>query len=74
MNFLLSDLSRQSIWKGDKDDKEEAVRSIHGLERSEANITFALSCGNRSSPSVSKPLFDVRLAFGKKDSFGPYRA
>ncbi|KAG9441733.1 hypothetical protein H6P81_017587 [Aristolochia fimbriata] len=39
-------------WKGEKDDMEDVVRRIYGLEYPEPNVTFALSCGTRSSPAV----------------------
>ncbi|KAK4753775.1 hypothetical protein SAY87_001879 [Trapa incisa] len=43
-------------WKGDRDgtDKEAMVRELYGLETIDSNIAFALCCGTRSSPAVSK--------------------
>ncbi|XAR59996.1 hypothetical protein NMG60_11033213 [Bertholletia excelsa] len=38
--------------KGGNEDKEAAVRELYGLESSDANVTFALCCGTRSSPAV----------------------
>ncbi|XP_020261376.1 uncharacterized protein LOC109837505 isoform X1 [Asparagus officinalis] len=48
-HFILRQPSTKE--EGNKD-KEDAVRSIYGLEQSEPNIAFALCSGNRSSPSV----------------------
>ncbi|KAG1354940.1 hypothetical protein COCNU_07G010520 [Cocos nucifera] len=53
-HFILRQPSsmKEDHWKGEKDDKEEAVRSIYGLEHPEPNIIFALCSGNKSSPAV----------------------
>ncbi|XP_057953822.1 uncharacterized protein LOC131148107 [Malania oleifera] len=37
---------------GEKDEKETIVRNLYGLESFDANVTFALCCGTRSSPAV----------------------
>ncbi|XP_068646164.1 uncharacterized protein [Aristolochia californica] len=39
-------------WKGEKDDTDDIVHRIYGLEYPEANVSFGLSCGTRSSPAV----------------------
>lgn len=39
--------------KGEKNDKENIVRELHGLELFDPNVMFALCCGTRSSPAVS---------------------
>ncbi|XP_058083723.1 uncharacterized protein LOC131231517 [Magnolia sinica] len=39
-------------WYGEKNDKDDIVHSIYGLEYPEPNVMFALSCGSRSSPAV----------------------
>ncbi|MBA0788645.1 hypothetical protein Gotri_000024 [Gossypium trilobum] len=39
--------------KDDKDDQEAIVRKLYGLQLMDPNVTFALSCGTRSSPAVS---------------------
>ncbi|XP_073111249.1 uncharacterized protein [Elaeis guineensis] len=53
-HFILRQPSsmKEDHWKGEKDDKEEAVRRIYGLEHPEPNIIFALCSGNKSSPAV----------------------
>ncbi|KAJ9540475.1 hypothetical protein OSB04_026981 [Centaurea solstitialis] len=38
--------------KAERDEKEAAVRKLHGLESMDPNVTFALCCGTRSSPAV----------------------
>lgn len=38
--------------KGEKNDKENMVRELHGLESFDPNVMFALCCGTRSSPAV----------------------
>ncbi|KAL4335044.1 hypothetical protein GQ457_07G034540 [Hibiscus cannabinus] len=38
--------------KGDKEDQEAIVRKLYGLQLMDPNVTFALSCGTRSSPAV----------------------
>ncbi|KAK8550907.1 hypothetical protein V6N12_039588 [Hibiscus sabdariffa] len=38
--------------KGDKEDQEVIVRKLYGLQLMDPNVTFALSCGTRSSPAV----------------------
>ncbi|MBA0658391.1 hypothetical protein Goklo_010601 [Gossypium klotzschianum] len=38
--------------KDDKDDQEAIVRKLYGLQLMDPNVTFALSCGTRSSPAV----------------------
>ncbi|XP_043699830.1 uncharacterized protein LOC122650483 [Telopea speciosissima] len=47
-NSNLKDVYR----KGEMDDKEAIVRNIYGLESPEPNVTFALCCGTRFSPTV----------------------
>lgn len=42
----------QAYPKGGKKDKEATIRSVYGLEWPEPLVTFALSCGSRSSPAV----------------------
>ncbi|OVA18038.1 protein of unknown function DUF547 [Macleaya cordata] len=37
---------------GEESEKEAAAYNIYGLESPEPNVTFALCCGTRSSPSV----------------------
>eukprot|EP01018_Ginkgo_biloba_P036653 Gb_17913 [translate_table: standard] len=44
--------SKDAYPKGGKNDKEAAMRSVYGLEWPEPLVTFALSCGSRSSPAV----------------------
>ncbi|XP_008800047.2 uncharacterized protein LOC103714542 isoform X2 [Phoenix dactylifera] len=53
-HFILRQPSsmKEDHWKGEKDDKEEAVRSIYGLEHPEPNIIFALCSASKSSPAV----------------------
>ncbi|XP_068640913.1 uncharacterized protein [Aristolochia californica] len=43
---------RKVQWKGEKDDNENIIYRIYGLKYPEPNVTFALSCGTRSSPAV----------------------
>ncbi|KAJ0967332.1 hypothetical protein J5N97_024249 [Dioscorea zingiberensis] len=38
--------------KDAKDENEDSIQSMYGLEQSEPNIIFALCVGNRSSPAV----------------------
>ncbi|KAE8696698.1 lysM domain receptor-like kinase 3-like [Hibiscus syriacus] len=38
--------------RGDKEDQEAIVRKLYGLQLMDPNVTFALSCGTRSSPAV----------------------
>ncbi|XP_039052469.1 uncharacterized protein LOC120194149 isoform X2 [Hibiscus syriacus] len=38
--------------KGDKEDQEAIVRKLYELQLMDPNVTFALSCGTRSSPAV----------------------
>ncbi|XP_077223737.1 uncharacterized protein LOC143857211 isoform X2 [Tasmannia lanceolata] len=53
-HFILRQSSKlkEVYWKGEKDIKEDVVRSFYGLDRPEPNVTFSLCCGNRSSPAV----------------------
>lgn len=44
--------SKDAYPKGGKKDKEATIRSVYGLEWPEPLVTFALSCGSRSSPAV----------------------
>lgn len=44
--------SKDAYPKGGKRDKEATIRSVYGLEWPEPLVTFALSCGSRSSPAV----------------------
>nr|CAD1818993.1 unnamed protein product [Ananas comosus var. bracteatus] len=43
---------KEEFWKGDKENQEETVRNIYGLEHQEPNIAFALCSGSRSSPAM----------------------
>lgn len=54
-------LLQQEFWKGDKENQEETVRNIYGLEHQEPNIAFALCSGSRSSPAVSVLIVVVTL-------------
>lgn len=36
-----------------EDDREATIRKLYGLELTDRNVTFALCCGTRSSPTVS---------------------
>ncbi|KAG0486178.1 hypothetical protein HPP92_008273 [Vanilla planifolia] len=38
--------------EGDGDGKHDSIRSKYGLKKAEPNVTFALCCGNRSSPAI----------------------
>ncbi|XP_052487502.1 uncharacterized protein LOC105770401 isoform X1 [Gossypium raimondii] len=44
---------KEAYQKDDKDDQEAIVRKLYGLQLMDPNVTFALSCGTRSSPAVS---------------------
>ncbi|XP_015057256.1 uncharacterized protein LOC107003441 [Solanum pennellii] len=48
VNSLAKEVNR----KGEKNDKENIVRELHGLELFDPNVMFALCCGTRSSPAV----------------------
>nr|KJB56200.1 hypothetical protein B456_009G109700 [Gossypium raimondii] len=43
---------KEAYQKDDKDDQEAIVRKLYGLQLMDPNVTFALSCGTRSSPAV----------------------
>lgn len=53
-HFILKQPSRrkEAYVNSDKDEPEDVVRNIYGLEHPEPNIAFALCSGTRSSPSV----------------------
>lgn len=48
--------------KGQWEEKESIVRELYGLESMDRNVLFALCCGTRSSPAVSK-LKKIELAY-----------
>ncbi|PPR98323.1 hypothetical protein GOBAR_AA22344 [Gossypium barbadense] len=43
---------KEAYQKDDKDNQEAIVRKLYGLQLMDPNVTFALSCGTRSSPAV----------------------
>ncbi|KAB2028590.1 hypothetical protein ES319_D05G107200v1 [Gossypium barbadense] len=43
---------KEAYQKDDKDDQEAIVIKLYGLQLMDPNVTFALSCGTRSSPAV----------------------
>ncbi|KAL6506406.1 hypothetical protein OROGR_024587 [Orobanche gracilis] len=45
-------LVKEILGKDDKDTKQMIVNELYGLKSPDPNITFALSCGTRSSPAV----------------------
>lgn len=56
--------------KVEKDAKEDLVREVYGLENTDPNVTFALCCGTRSSPAVSRrPHMHMRLRRHKFSKF-----
>ncbi|KAK6776625.1 hypothetical protein RDI58_027626 [Solanum bulbocastanum] len=48
----VNSLGKEVNRKGEKNDKENIVRELHGLESFDPNVMFALCCGTRSSPAV----------------------
>ncbi|XWS71845.1 hypothetical protein CRYUN_Cryun03dG0172600 [Craigia yunnanensis] len=51
-HYILRKPASSNIKEGDKEDQEAIVRKLYGLELMDPNVTFALCCGTRSSPSV----------------------
>ncbi|KAG4198757.1 hypothetical protein ERO13_A05G105700v2 [Gossypium hirsutum] len=43
---------KEAYQKDGKDNQEAIVRKLYGLQLMDPNVTFALSCGTRSSPAV----------------------
>ncbi|GMI92135.1 hypothetical protein like AT5G60720 [Hibiscus trionum] len=43
---------KETYQKGEQEDQEAIVRKLYGLQLMDPNVTFALSCGTRSSPAV----------------------
>ncbi|XP_039041803.1 uncharacterized protein LOC120180556 [Hibiscus syriacus] len=51
-HYILRKPASSNTKEGEKEDQEAIVRKLNGLQLMDPNVTFALSCGTRSSPAV----------------------
>ncbi|KAK8581447.1 hypothetical protein V6N13_144474 [Hibiscus sabdariffa] len=51
-HYILRKPASSNMKEADKEGQEAIIRKLYGLQLMDPNVTFALSCGTRSSPAV----------------------